>query len=113
MNYTLQIITKWNAIDSIIFTLEKQTKKMIDIVKDYREEEPDAEVMIEAETKYLKEENEALKVLQFPKKAVKAEKNYICPNTKCGIEISGLLIDQYKIKFCPECGQRIYADKIK
>ena len=76
-------------------------------------EEPDVESIIAAETKHLKEENEQLKELQYPKQVEKIHKNYICPNMNCKIEISSILVEQYRIKHCPECGQRIYLNNYR
>ena len=98
-----KIYTKWNILDYIFFIMDQ----LVNLAIEYKTE-PDVECMIEAETKYLKAENESLMELQYPKKVIKDERNYCCPNSKCKKEISSVLIEKYKIKFCPECGQRIY-----
>ena len=99
------IAKEWNMFDTLLFKIDS----MIDKVKKIRADEKiDYEEIIEAETKYLKTENELLKSLQYPKQIIKSNKNYICPNKNCEIEISSVLVEKYKIKFCPECGQRIY-----
>lgn len=112
MNYIKKINASWNALDSIIYILENKTNQLISDIKERKKTLPNPEEMIEAETQYLKSENKKLKELQFPKKIVRTDegRNYICPNKKCNISISGILVEQYKIKFCPECGQRIYID---
>lgn len=110
MNYIEKINARWNMLDSVIYILESKTSQLISDIKESKDTLPNPEEMIEAETQYLKSENEKLKSLHFPKKIEKAagSKNYICPNKKCSVEISDILIEQYKIKYCPECGQRIY-----
>ena len=103
MNSIKNILTEWNSLDKLFYKIDL----FIISIKSYKQA-PDAEYMIEAETKYLKAENETLKALQYPKKIIKDGKNYYCPNSKCKEEISSVLIEKYKVKFCPECGQRIY-----
>ena len=103
MNSIKNILTDWNILDQLFYKIDL----FIISIKNYKQT-PDAECMIEAETRYLKAENKSLMELQYPKKVIKAEKNYCCPNSKCKKEISSVLIEKYKIKFCPECGQRIY-----
>lgn len=97
------IINRWNLLDYFFFEIDKLFKAVKEI-----QGIPDTECIIEAETKYLKAENESLKALQYPKRVIKSGKNYVCPNKRCGILISSVLVDNYRIKFCPECGQRIY-----
>lgn len=97
------IYTKWNILDNLFFSIEQ----LISIAMEYKTK-PDVECMIEAETQFLKIENESLKSLQYPKQVFKSNKNYICPNHHCKKEISSVLVEKYRIKFCPECGQRIY-----
>lgn len=97
------MLIDWNILDKIFYKIDL----FLINIKSYKQT-PDAECMIEAETKYLKTENESLKELQYPKKVIKEERGYCCPNSKCKEEISSVLIEKYKIKFCPECGQRIY-----
>lgn len=112
MNNWFSMATRWNILDSIILTIEMYTEKILNSVKENREE-PDVEIMIEAETKHLKEENNSLKELLYPKVIIKKESKYFCPNKKCQIEISGILVEKYNIKYCPECGQRIYRMSIR
>lgn len=97
------IINEWNALDNFFYGIDK----LIKVIKEMQAE-PDVESMVEAETRYLKTENESLKSLQYPKQVIKAEENYSCPNKRCNTEISRELIIDFKIKYCPECGQRIY-----
>lgn len=97
------ILSKWNILDCFFFELDKLLK----IVKEMQAE-PDVESMVEAETRYLKTENESLKSLQYPKQVTKVEENYSCPNKKCKTKIPRELIIDFKIKYCPKCGQRIY-----
>lgn len=75
-------------------------------------EEPDVESIIEIETNYLMEENSRLKELGYPKPVFKnCGGNYSCP--KCKTEIDAALMEQYRIKHCPECGQRIFLNKYR
>lgn len=68
MNYVEKISTKWNIMDSFFSVMENNAAKLISEIRESKEELPDPEEMIEAETKYLRAENEKLKALQFPKK---------------------------------------------
>lgn len=97
------LLKRWNFLDSLFSYLDQIINRILQ-----HKAGPDVECMIEAETKYLKAENKSLKELQYPKKVIKDERNYCCPNSKCKKEISSVLIEKYRIKFCPECGQRIY-----
>lgn len=103
-------VKEWNPLDTIFFKLGQGIGKVKDILS---HEEPDVESIIAAETKHLNEENEQLKELQYPKQVEKINKNYICPNMNCQIEISSTLVEQYRIKHCPECGQRIYLNNYR
>lgn len=103
MNNINKILNKWNILDHLFFKIDKLYQELREMP-----EEPTVEYMIEIETKYLKEENMLLKALQYPKKVIKDEQNYCCPNYKCKKEIPNVLIEKYRVKFCPECGQRIY-----
>lgn len=101
------LITEWNYIDKLLYKLGRG----IDTVKETLFcKEPDVEEIITAETKHLKQENKQLKELQYPRKLERKDKNYICPNANCRVEIAGILIENYRIKYCPECGQRIYLN---
>lgn len=105
------IFANWNLIDTCFYKLDTFYLTIKELLSD---REPDVELIIESETDYLKKENETLKELQYPRKLKSNEnKNYICPNKRCGISISALLVENYRIKFCPECGQRIFADNYK
>lgn len=100
--------TKWNVLDSIIFTTENKVKDIVTGLKESRMVIPDPETMLAAETNYLMEENKSLKAHQYPKLIVKEENRYYCPNLRCEVELEKIMVEQFKIKFCPECGQRIY-----
>lgn len=86
-------------------------KKISLALKESRADLPDVEIMIDAETSYLQEENRKLKKLSYPKPVIKSDDSYFCPNPKCHIKISNILIDQYQIKYCTECGQRIFRNE--
>lgn len=67
--------------------------------------------MIKADMEYVRQENEKLKKLQFPKKLKEDNrKNLVCPSCKKVIA-SGHLSQETLSKFCPECGQRIFYSK--
>ena len=103
----MKIISKWNSLDNFFFRLEELIIKVLEC---FEVNEPDVESIIQAETNYLKAENDLLKELQYPKKVEKEDKSYLCPNRKCRKEIAGILVERYRIKYCPECGQRIYLN---
>ena len=65
------------------------------------EAEPAVEEIIDAETQYLQEEITYYRAHQRPGRIG----TYCCP--ACRKYIASELIDNYKIKYCPECGKRI------
>ncbi|MCI6554028.1 MAG: hypothetical protein MR430_10920 [Lachnospiraceae bacterium] len=97
--------TKWNPLDTLFYKLDKAVDGLRE---SFSQEEADVEDIIAAETSHLKHENEQLKELQYPKVARKTQCGYRCPNKRCGIEIDKELLERYKTKFCPDCGQRVY-----
>ncbi len=99
------ITEEWNLFDTLLFKFDLLIVKVRDIKADNN---IDYEEIIEAETKHLKKENESLKTLQYPKKVKQDDNNYFCPNSRCNEKISSILINKFNIKYCPECGQRIY-----
>lgn len=100
-------VKKWNWIDNILYQFEYTINK---IKENIAFDEPDVESIIETETNHLRSENNLLKELQYPKQIKEENRQYFCPNQKCRIEIERILIEQYRIKYCPECGQRIYSN---
>lgn len=104
------MVKEWNLLDRLFDKLDDAIEKVIGFLG---REEPDVEFMIEAETNHLREENKLLKKLQFPKEIRRIENTYLCPNIRCGVEISDLLIEKYGIKHCPECGQRIFINEYR
>lgn len=97
MNYA----TNWNKLDSIIFLLENKINEVRAAIQDSAETEPDVELMILAETKHLKIENEELKKREIPIYLVMDDEGrFFCP--KCKSEI----IDT-NTKYCFNCGHRI------
>ena len=92
--------TKWNKIDSAIFFFERRFKELGIAFADSRAVEPDVELMIQAETKYLRNENEYLKKREFPAYLIKDDERYLCP--KCKTEIRDT-----NVKYCSNCGHRI------
>lgn len=111
MRYKVRnIVKEWNWLDCFFSKLDNAIEK---ITGCFGKEEPDVEFMIEAETNHLKEENKLLKKLQYPRAVRKIGNIYLCPNIRCGVEISDLLIEKYGIKHCPECGQRIFINEYR
>jgi hypothetical protein len=102
------IVSEWNFLDTFIYKLDVKIAKIKEFIFP---DEPDVEFMIEVETSYLKKENEQLKELHYPKGITVQDRSYYCPNRKCKTKIENILIEQYRIKHCPECGQRIFLNK--
>lgn len=98
-------VVGWNRLDSVIFKIEQTVAHMAREFKESREELPNAEEMIEAATKQLQEENNTLKKLHDPGKIICLDNKYYCPH--CNRQIANKLVEDYRIKFCPECGKRI------
>jgi DNA-directed RNA polymerase subunit RPC12/RpoP len=97
MNYA----AKWNKIDSAIFFFENRIKELGKAIVDSKEAEPDVELMIQAETEHLRNENEHLKKREIPAYLIKNDDGqYLCP--KCMTEISDITA-----KYCFNCGHRI------
>lgn len=89
----------WNIIDKIIFRIENillQKKEELEEAAS----EPDVELIIAAETEYLRDENEKLKKRELPVYLTEIETSYYCP--KCKEHITNL-----DAKYCQQCGQRI------
>lgn len=95
MNYT----ANWNMLDSIIFFLEGKIGRVKTAVKNSKDEDPDVELMIQAETEHLRTENETLKKRETPAYLIEDEGQYFCP--KCRMKI----VDT--VKYCPNCGHRV------
>lgn len=100
---------EWNYIDQLIYSFESFLKRGGEYAASHKKENIDVETMIEAETEYLKSENEELKKLQMPGRIICEDTKFYCPH--CQEEIHSLLIEKYQIKFCPECGKRIILSK--
>lgn len=96
-------LIEWNVLDCLFYKIDL----LLSNIKNYKTI-PDVEYMIAVETQHLKTENELLKALQYPKQVIKIDKIYVCPNKCCNIVIPSILVEKYRIKFCTECGQRIY-----
>lgn len=110
---SINAIMKWNAVDTIIFSIEKFISKAADEVKDAKDELPVPEEMIAAATKELKEENEELRKYRIPGYLIEHGRAYECP--ACGREISPEEIEGLKsktVKYCNNCGKRIILSKI-
>ncbi len=105
------IVAKWNILDTFIYKVESTLHKKFNILKENQSELPDAEIMINAATNHLKEENRELKKLSYPKPVIRSGGDYFCPNSKCHLKIPNTLIEQYQIKYCIECGQRIFRNE--
>lgn len=102
------IVSEWNFLDTFLYKLDMAIAKVKEVLSP---KEPDVESIIEIETSYLKKENEQLKELYYPKSITVQDRSYYCPNRKCKTEIEVILIEQYRIKHCPKCGQRIFLNK--
>lgn len=110
---SINAIMKWNAVDTIIFSIEKLISKVADEVKEAKDELPVPEEMIAAATKELKEENEELRQYRIPGYLIEHDRAYECP--ACGREISPEEIEGLKsktVKYCNNCGKRIILSKI-
>lgn len=92
----MNFAANWNRLDSFIFFCES---KIRGIVTEQKEEEPDVELMIEAETEYLRRENEDLKKREIPVYLIEEDGRYFCP--KCRMEIMDA------VKYCSNCGHRV------
>lgn len=96
MNYA----AKWNRIDSIIFFFENKIKEIGNAIADSKESEPDAELMILAETEHLRNENETLKKREHPIYMIEENGKYHCP--KCHN-----VLHDVNVKYCSNCGHRL------
>lgn len=95
MNYA----ANWNRLDSIILFCENKLLQLKEAVFDIKNEDPDVELMIQAETEHLRAENETLKKRETPAYLIEDEGQYFCP--KCRVKI----VDS--VKYCPNCGHRV------
>lgn len=103
---SISIMTRWNVIDSIIYFAEKSISKLVDSLKNSRDELPDPEEMIIAATRELQKENDELKQYRLPGHLINQGENYICPVCKKEVaDIEGL--KNNKVKYCSGCGKRI------
>ncbi len=91
---------KWNKIDSFIFFCENKVKKLKQAFMDSADTEPDAEVMILAETEHLRSENESLKRRELPVYLIEENGQYFCP--KCQHPLLNA-----SAKYCSNCGHRV------
>lgn len=92
----MNLTANWNKLDSFIFFCESKIKN---IIGEQKEDEPDVELMIQAETEHLRNENENLKKREIPVYLIEEGGKYCCP--KCGEEIAD------SVKYCPNCGHRV------
>lgn len=95
------ISPKWNAIDTVIYHIEKKINMIIDQWKEAKDPEPDVKEIIAAETQYLKKENEEYKKMLYPADPVILEDKLYCP--RCNVEIP----KSFDGKCCFDCGQRL------
>lgn len=95
MNYA----ANWNRLDSVILFCENKLLQVKKAVCDNKNEDPDVELMIQAETEHLRTENETLKKRETPAYLIEDEGQYFCP--QCRMEI----VDT--VKYCPNCGHRV------
>lgn len=96
----LNIISRWNIVDRIFFTIENTIKSVQGEICDAASGEPDVELMIAAETKYLQRENEKLKKREIPVYLIEEENKVLCP--KCREQIQSA-----DVKYCWNCGHRV------
>lgn len=101
----MNITQKWNVLDRVIFFIENIFFRLREQFAETSDNDVDTEMIIDAALKHLEEENHYLKKLQYPGLIICESDKYICPC--CRNEITGELIETYKIKFCAECGKRI------
>ena len=101
MNY----LSNWNLLDKVIYKMEQLVTRFLHYIKENREM-PEPEDMIRAVTQHLQEENDELKEYRVPEKIIFSNNKYRCP--KCKNTIDTELIEQYRIKHCPECGKRFF-----
>ena len=96
----LGLLSRWNIVDQIFFTIEKTIKSVHERICDAASGEPDVELMIEAETKHLQYENERLKKRDIPVYLIEEENKVICP--KCHEQQQSV-----DVKYCCNCGHRV------
>ena len=96
MNHT----ANWNMLDSIIFSLEGKLGRVASTVKDSKDEDPNVELLIQAETEHLRAENESLKKREHPLYLIEEDGQILCP--KCKTQHS-----DPDIKYCSYCGHRV------
>lgn len=99
-------ITKWNIVDSVIFSAEQFILKLVTGIKDSKDDLPDPEEMIQAATKELQAENDELKQYRLPGHLIELGDSYACP--VCKRKVSDVeSIKNNEIKYCNGCGKRI------
>lgn len=97
---SLGLSSRWNIVDQIFFTVENTIKAICEEIHDSSSKDVDVELMIEAETKYLKHENERLKKREIPVYLIEKDNKVICP--KCKAQLQDI-----DIKYCYNCGHRV------
>lgn len=98
-------VTKWNIIDSAIFSTEQLILKLVTGIKDSKD--PDPEEMIQAATKELQAENDELKQYRLPGHLIEIGDSYVCPVCKRKVSDNIESIKNNEIKYCNGCGKRI------
>lgn len=96
-------VKNWNMLDTVIYYIEIFAVRIK--LRLQEEAEPAVEEIIDAETHYLQEEITYYRAHQRPGRIVDQQGRYCCPECRNGI--ASELVDDYKIKYCPECGKRI------
>lgn len=96
----LGLSSRWNIVDQIFYTIENTIKSLNEGIFDAASEEPDVELIIEAETEYLQRENERLKKRDIPVYLIEKENKVICP--KCHAQQQNI-----NVKYCYNCGHRV------
>ena len=96
-------VKNWNVLDTVIYYIEIFATRIKHRL--HEETEPAVEEIIDAETQYLQEEIVYYRSHQRPGRITELQGGYCCPECRKGIAPE--LIDNYKIKYCPECCKRI------
>lgn len=96
----MNCVEKWNKLDSIIYFFESKIGALRNLACNDEESEPDVEMMIQAETEHLRNENENLKKREIPVRLVEEGGMFFCP--KCRNQLS-----DSDVKYCANCGHRV------
>lgn len=93
----MNFVANWNLLDSFIYFCESRIES---IIAEQKEEEPDVELMIQAETEFLRKENDSLKRRELPIRLIEKDGMFLCP--KCNATFS-----DPNVRYCASCGHRV------